>query len=375
MENPNCSIKKIDGESLLDTFRLSDTTHFSTYLKSVYKDLIRRSDTSNGVSVSVFSNYYDLPAVISNRVFCLFDKDKDSFLSYKEFSEGMQLLFDSPLEDLIKFVFCIFDEDCNGFISSEDVRFVFQYIPLQKKHFSEQNYVDRLESQEELQMIIYRFFNSSNYLDYDNFKALTQKVNSTIFIYLAVFLLSKKPFSHRTLKFFEGVQSDKSKSLSPPKKQPEFIASPNLHSKFSPSIKILNSPVMKKERDEIRKQLKNSINASISVDKKVGYLSLQAPVMPNCCSLPYVSIDPKLYRENTNMNISLLNPYNAHINEFSNYESCVQPEVMLEALSSNVETPREDFSFEGYLIKVVDGKLKKLWFALSEKYLYCKLTY
>lgn len=370
MENPS-SIKKIDGESLLDAFRLSDMTHFCTYLKSVFKDLIRRSDSTKGISASVFSNYYDLPAVISNRVFCLFDKDKDNLLSIKEFSEGMQLLFDSSLESLVQFVFCIFDDDSNGLISSEDVRFIFQYIPLQKKHFSEQNYADRLESQEELHSIISRFFNNSAYLDYLSFKMLTQKVNSTIFMYLAVFLLSKKPFSHRTLKFFEGVQTDKSKSLSP-KKQPEFIASPNLHSKFSPSIKILNSPVMKQERDEIRKQLKNSINASLAINKRVGYLSLETPSKPNYCSLPYVSIDPENFQVNANISISLIEPYKVPQTQYSYYESCGQPEIMLEALSSNVNTPREELSFEGYLIKVVDGKLKKLWFALSEKYLYCK---
>lgn len=381
MDSSKSQVKQIDGESLLDVFRLKDSSFFSLYLKSVYKDLTRRSDNQKGVCYLVFSMYYEVPGLICHRIFSVFDKDKDGILSCKEFMDGMIKVFDSSMDNLLDFVFSFFDENEDGFITAEDVRSIFQYIPLQKKHFSEQSFIDRLESQEELYNIISQFFQTKIRIDFNFFVLYTRLYNSTIFLYTSVYLLSKKPFSDRTLKFYSHEEGNEKncKSLSPQKK-PQLIVSPNLHSKFYPSIKILNSPIMKQERDEIRKNISmHKYNNSIAQGgAKIGFLSLENPNL-NYLSLPVYNMRANkcFASDENNSNISLLEPLRQlriTASEDNNYnDSTTSPEIILEALSSVVETPRDEISFEGYLIKLVDGKLKKLWFMLYEKYLYCKI--
>ena len=47
-------------------------------------------------------------------------------------------------------------------------------------------------------------------------------------------------------------------------------------------------------------------------------------------------------------------------------------EEFLEGLSSTIDATKDE-SYNGYLIKIIDEKPKKLWFTLFEKYLYCKI--
>ena len=74
----NSSVKQIDGEALLESFNIKNKSNFPKYVKSIWKDLSRRSENSDkGFDKVIFSNYYDLPGIISTRLFNLLDKDKD----------------------------------------------------------------------------------------------------------------------------------------------------------------------------------------------------------------------------------------------------------------------------------------------------------
>lgn len=396
--------KQIDGEALLDSFKLSNTANFPLYIKSVWKDLSRRSDNSDkGFCKVIFSNYYELPGLISTRLFNLLDRDGDGYLSYSEFSKGMNSLFNSNLQDLMEFIFNLFDENKDGLINSEDVRTLFQYIPLQKTGLNEQSFQDRLQSQEELYEIISSFFKEKVKITLDEFKEFTTLENSTIFLYISVFLLSNKPFSDRTLAFYKQETKESTTPTSSNNllrtdtagKNPTYIASPNLHSKFSPSLKILHSPLMKKERDEMKKELitkfgidqnklyKNKTSSSTSGNAtSFTELSKTRTAEHNLDSVSQTEME-SIYlgtqellsdksllcptRQNRNLNDEVFNDKPREIEYFNNAEEA------LEALNSVIEKPvQDDITYEGYLIKLVDGKMKKLWFTLYEKYLYCK---
>ena len=390
--------KLIDGEALLDTFKLSNTTNFPIYIKSVWKDLSRRSDNCDkGFDKIVFSNYYELPGIISTRLFNLIDSDKDGYLNYNEFSKGMFTLFDSSIEKLMEFIFDLFDENNDGYISSEDVRTIFQYIPLQKKSFSNNSFKDRLESQEELHEIITSFFKLNEKIDLKEFKNLTQTENSTIFLYITIFLLTKKPFSDRTLQFFQKETKDKEKETnndsqlhrsSTADKRSLLIASPNLTSKFSPSLRILNSPFMKKEKEEIKKEMIEKCNQKnlLQKNKTADYSINDDKKLFSIKSNDFVSLaknNEQLYLnmiEERNNDKDLLHPtrLNMLVNDGFDIkdmkdlkDDLIDPEEFLDGLSSNIEN-EEEISHEGYILKLVDDKLKKLWFTLYEKYLYCK---
>lgn len=389
-------INLIDGEALLDNFRIQNGQNFPYYIKSIWKDLSRRSDNpEKGFSKVIFSNYYDLPGIISTRLFNHMDKDKDGYLSYTEFSKGMMSLFCSTLDTLMEFIFELLDENNDGTIISEDVRTLFQYIPLQKKNFSDNSFKDRIDSQEELHELISDFFKNKDEMNFKEFKQLTQKENSTIFMYLAVFLLTKKPFNEKTLNFYKC--DEKSGSLSrstTEEKKPQLIASPNLTSKFSPSLKILHSPMMKDRKEELKKELltkycpsntkysPNRQDDKLYSTKSTDFAHLN---QKNKEDLFLNMIEKETADdEHSQRNVDLLHPSrqikqvndngnNTSMNNTKTVEnSDFKPEVDLEFLNSLQSNPEEDISYEGYLIKLVDDKLKKLWFTLYDKYLYCK---
>ena len=185
------------------------------------------------------------------------DRNRNNYIDVLEFIEGMTILFSENYEKLIAFIFDFYDFDKDGIISKEDVRVVLSYIPLNiikhekyfelKLKFENEEYKDRVESQEELFNLMEKCF-KSNVLDLDKFKDITENVSSDIFLFILIFLMEKKPFSKKTIKEFKGrtftsasIRINKSPVLSS-----KLIASPNLHSKFSPSVTISRSPMMTK---------------------------------------------------------------------------------------------------------------------------------
>ena len=100
------SVDKIDVEQLLSDFRVKNKDAFQIYLKELWKDLAQRSDDkSKGISRITFSKYFELPGIILNRIFNVFDEDKNDFLDIVEFVEGMTTLFTENFRKLIKFIF------------------------------------------------------------------------------------------------------------------------------------------------------------------------------------------------------------------------------------------------------------------------------
>ncbi len=135
---------------------------------------------------------------------------------------------------------------------------VLSYIPLNTKKFKSANskyeiedYKDRIESQDELYQMLEKFFSNFSKLDIKQFNTILQNVSSEIFLYILIFLLEKRPFSKKTLEEFQGVKT-KSSTLGSSLKSPSIssnkilLASPSLHSKFTPSLTISKSPLMNK---------------------------------------------------------------------------------------------------------------------------------
>ena len=247
MENKQ-AIEKIDLEELIKDFQIKDLSTFSHYLIEIWRDLAHRSsDPSKGIEKLTFSHYYELPGIINDRLFSVFDKSKNGYLDPKEFIEGMNTLFSESFNSLANFIFKFYDFDRDGYITKEDVRVVLSYVPLQKKYtkgkmkFEQEDFKDRVESQDELFNILNNSFGKKEKLSQTEFINIVENVNSDIFIFILMFLLEKRPFSDETVKIFlkNKENSDKKSNESKtPKVEPHKIASPTLKSKFvSPTLK------------------------------------------------------------------------------------------------------------------------------------------
>ena len=218
--------EKINLDSLTKNLRVDDLDPFEAYLKDVWVDLYSRvtqnkndkekSEKKSGLSKVVFNSYYNLPGIIGDRLFKVFDKNSSNSIELVEFVEGMRTLFFEDYEKTSRFIFDFYDFDHDGKISQEDIRVVLSYITLtysdknsEKKIANTINisYHHRLTSQEELYDILNKCFTDkhikSSKIDFKDFKYIIENINSDIYLMIYLFLLEKKPFSNKNIQSYE----------------------------------------------------------------------------------------------------------------------------------------------------------------------------
>ena len=254
MDKASKAQETLDLGKIRKGLQIEDEELLNKYLKEIWSDLSKRvtEGSSKGISKVTFNKYYDLPGIISERLFTVFDKDKDGVLSASEFVSGMRMLFSQKetFDSLSKFIFNFYDFRSCGKIKKEDVRVVLSYVPIQKGDFDsikegnieivEENFQDRVESQEQLFNILNVAFKNKEEMNFEEYTNVVKNVNSDIFILILMFLLEKKPFSSATIKIYSSsVESPKKNDASKtPKLSQQVIASPTLNSRFiSPKLK------------------------------------------------------------------------------------------------------------------------------------------
>ena len=69
------------------------------YFRDIYKDLCSRSDDkSKGINKISFTDYCQLPGLISERLFAVMDQDDDGYLNSKEFLTGLLRVYCSTFD-------------------------------------------------------------------------------------------------------------------------------------------------------------------------------------------------------------------------------------------------------------------------------------
>ena len=288
----------------------------------------------------------------------------------------------------------MYDADNDGKVSKEDIKSLMQYIHIDSNMINNANSIssnlkfsDRVESQKEIFEKLEEIYGKDKYLDYKKFKQIIEEKNSDVYVFLLVFLLQNRPFKKQTIEYYLGCLKNVSKS--PTQTTTKLIASPTTSSKFSPSQFISNSPVMKqkklKEKTGINMlekytgggaKKKNDIINLISTNdtkKETSTATTTGPVRKNMAFLKSIddTIKPKL---NPTKNFDENDPQ-FNLNEAKKYENTQDVNKKI-GISSNViddDDLDEVIQYEGWIYKITEtNKLKKLWFKLYDKDLFCK---
>ena len=313
-------IEKINFNDITCEYEVKNKEAFAQYLKQVWKDLIGRSgdtnEASKGIDKVTFQKYYELPGLISERLFSVFDNDNKGYLSLNDFTSTMLTLFSSDFNDLLELIFKFYDFDRDDKITKEDIRMVLSYVPTYKKNkknnensglkFDTEDFQDRLKSQKELHDKLNIIFGQKENINLEEFTEITKNKNSDIFLFILVFLYEHRPFSSETVKNLENIK--KSPLLSFRKKE-VLIASPNLDSNLCVTETLQKSPAMKNanlgdrmaKNNNVYKNMKflgllsgrnldlnNNINIKENNDNNIKenehqnntIISLQIPVIP-----------------------------------------------------------------------------------------------
>ena len=196
----------------------------------------------NGVTKLIFDKYFSLPGIIGDRFFRVLDIKNTTVLSLNDFIKGMTTLFCGNYEETVKFIFNFYDMDNDGIVNKEDIRIVLSYITLDdspdiKSSGINITYSKRIKSQEELYIILQKCFENipNNKMNFQTFKNVIENVNSDIYLMIYIFLLENKPFTKENIKSYQnkktkGKDSTKNFAIS----EKNLIMSPSKNSNFSP---------------------------------------------------------------------------------------------------------------------------------------------
>ena len=209
---------------LTSNLKLSYSKKFEYYLREVWvdlinrriknaKDLLKAKTVPNipGITKYIFSKYYSLPGLIGDRLFRVFDSNKNGILEFSEFKRGMVLLFCGDYEKTLRFIFDFYDFDGDGKISREDIRIVLLYIFFSNNNLNIDNNYNNIEInnnnsyENQLNKILIDCFNSKEHLiNFSNFTNLIENTNSDIYFITYIFLLKQKPFSYKILEVYKS---------------------------------------------------------------------------------------------------------------------------------------------------------------------------
>ena len=401
---------KINLDEIIGDFVVKNTLAFKSYLKQLWNDLSKREKTiKNGIDRISFGKYYDLPGLISERLFSVFDSKNKGYLTSNDFTSSMIKLFSGDYEQLLHFIFNFYDFDKDNRITKEDIRIVLSYVPLYKKinhyqglKFEKDKFEDRLASQKELHEKLDNLFKLNQIINFEEYKYIVQNINSDIFLYILVFLMERRPFSNETIKNLENIKKNnnilehKNKNIFFKKQMynnnydDNYIVLPNVNSNLivsrtitskSPSIKKrfiekISSNEYYKKKDEINIKTQEYIDilALNGIDSENESIRTNGTVQkkPSRKTLKNISLIG-MRKENEN-DIKYLNnedealldyarPYELYSNKNIEDEFNMTQMTNISKINNNILT-------EGYLFKIQENKVKKIYFKLICKDLY-----
>ena len=427
-------IEKIDVEQMTKKLRVDNAEAFSTYLKDVFTDLYSRITENkndpkekqvklNGITKTIFDKYYELPGIIGDRLFRVFNKKVREYISLSDFTSGMKNLFCEDFDKTSKFIFDFYDYDNDGKITKEDIKTILSYItlgesPNSKSPMKDITYKNRVNSQEDLSKILKKCFNNikGEYMTYDDFKKVVEEVNSDIYLMIYLFLLENKPFKRENIiSYLKPEERQNATNLSPSPKK--LIASPSKNTQFSPYKKFTKrkSVHLETQNDIIHQMISNSPNNMDSptqkrqskrrrtMERKDPVILLQNMELNKDgenkkkkeinnkrvqdikksikARKDYpekdVSIEPAYKQSKKKRIVNNNNPLSKDKFKDDEEEKMTNEDYQKESDSDSesdenyeFEDDEEVVKYEGYLYKLIDNKMRKLWFKLVHRDLY-----
>ena len=360
---------------LISNLKVDDKMAFNIYLKEVFFDLLsRRVKNQNdkninlknknliGINKLIFNNYYSLPGIIGERLFHVFDSKRKDIIEFGFFKYGMNTLFCDDYKNILRFIFDFYDFDGDGKISKEDIRTVLSYVEFtnKKENNNDNNknieinsgtdmnkslntkrlYENSVKSQNQLVDILEKCFKDMKELiEFKNFIYIVENINSEIFFMIYIFLLRNRPFSEKTIELYKKISINHS-NLSTINTITNQILYPDSY--YNEKIFFFNNSALSKSVFSIP-VLYNS-NSTINEDKDEVFLDNEINIWKSFYEV-------KLSKDILD-SMEKMKPYDIKDEDDNN---------LLES---------EKNIFEGFLYKISNGKINKIYFKLFYKDLF-----
>ena len=90
----------------------------------------RSDDKLKGINKISFLDYCQLPGILGDRLFRLFDQNKDAYLSQREFLYGMLNFYCSNLDKKVHTIFKLYDFDGDMLVNKADITTLISSLPI-----------------------------------------------------------------------------------------------------------------------------------------------------------------------------------------------------------------------------------------------------
>ena len=386
----------IDFNEIKQYVNVKDEKLFLLYLREVFKDLADRDESNKkkGIMKMIFFDYIKLPIFISEKLFTVFDKDKDGFLNQKEFIYGMNRLYNSNFDETLKLIFDILDFNHDNLIEKDDVKMRLGLLPLKTDKIKNKiKYKYQMESLEEIQEIISFTFDNKKTLNLDEFKEVIVKKKSDVFLQIICFLYQKKPFSDSNISVLSTSKKASELEISTPQISKKvkcdnvLLPSPLQNSALSPAFQLLKhgqikSPFILMDPKEefnpeisglkgmVRYHNRNIPKNEVAKNGEIEVENQDTEVYKIIKNSESVFNSPSIILKDSNekaKNIPKFSLFSPETKPIEKKEKAI-PQMSL----NNEENNEEDKAkYENYIYKKSDqNKLKKYYLVLIDKDIY-----
>ena len=105
-------------------------------IECVFDNLAVRSH-GKGMNMHIFMSFFMSDSLVGERLFTIFDRDHDGYLSYYEFAHGLEILFKGTLKERANMTFALYDMTGSGVIKKVDCKMMLHYMPTRILNFAE----------------------------------------------------------------------------------------------------------------------------------------------------------------------------------------------------------------------------------------------
>ena len=252
----------IDFNDIKEYVNIKEDKLFLLYLREIYRDLADRDESNKkkGIIKMIFFDYIKLPIFIAEKVFNVFDKDKDNFLNQKEFIYGMNRLYNGNFDETLKLIFEILDFNHDDYIEKDDVKMILGLLPLKTDKTKDKiKYKYQMESLEEIQQIINLTFDNKKRLNLEEFKDIVTKRKSDVFLQIICFLYQKKPFTDSNISI-----------LSTSKKATDIENTPQINKKIKCDNVLMPSPLQSSTLSPFQQLQSGTIKTTFSLSSSLN---------------------------------------------------------------------------------------------------------
>ena len=181
-----------------------DNELIQNFFGEIYRSVSKRIPEEKRFDNYVFTEVINLSFFCSGKIFSVLKNNNTNYITEKDFTEGLFILYFGENNKIIDLLFSILDFDNDKIINIEDVKIFFIHL------YSSSNLNIK---EDKLYKVIEYFFNDNNNYSFNDFKNKCLSSNPNLISLFKYLIHINKFFNYKQLDFYQKIKYPNKKSL------------------------------------------------------------------------------------------------------------------------------------------------------------------